>query len=333
MTIVMFAVAFYSLPYYVTKPGKAYELDSIVSVEDGYKEKGELMLMTVRMGQANIYSYLLAKIKKYEEIYPIEEIRQPHENDEEYNLRQLQLMSSAKDNAIEVAYTAANKSYQYKYKGSYVLNVLPDMPADGILKPGDRIISIDHNKVEKSADLIEYVQGKEESEEVEISFFRGEENLTEKIDLKAFPELENKVGIGITLYDNKEIITDPSITLDTSDIGGPSAGLMFSLEIYNQLTEDDLTKGYSIAGTGTITPDGKVGRIGGIEQKVIAADRADAKIFFAPDDEITREMQQKFPGIESNYSAAVKTAKDIGTDMRIIPVKTFNDALQYLKTL
>ena len=72
--------------------------------------------------------------------------------------------------------------------------------------------------------------------------------------------------------------------MNTEEIGGPSAGFMFSLEIYNQLTKEDLTKGYEIAGTGTISPDGTVGRIGGIEQKIIAADKAGADIFLAPNE-------------------------------------------------
>lgn len=72
---------------------------------------------------------------------------------------------------------------------------------------------------------------------------------------------------------------DPTVKVKTDEIGGPSAGLMFSLEIYNQLTSEDLTKGYQIAGTGTIDEKGAVGPIGGIEQKIVAADKAGAEIF------------------------------------------------------
>ncbi|HJV30720.1 MAG TPA: S16 family serine protease, partial [Bacillales bacterium] len=110
----------------------------------------------------------------------------------------------------------------------------------------------------------------------------------------------------------------------TDEIGGPSAGFMFSLEIYNQLTKEDLTKGYQIAGTGTIASDGKVGPIGGIEQKIIAADKAGAEIFFAPNEEGSKH---------SNYRDALKTAKDIGTKMKIVPIDTFDDAIKYLNTL
>lgn len=67
---------------------------------------------------------------------------------------------------------------------------------------------------------------------------------------------------------------------------------MFSLEIYSRFQKNDLTDGKKIAGTGTIDPDGTVGRIGGIDQKVVAADKSGAKVFFAPNDPITDEMKK-----------------------------------------
>ncbi len=99
---------------------------------------------------------------------------------------------------------------------------------------------------------------------------------------------------------------------------------MFSLEIYNQLTKEDMTNGYQIAGTGTIDPDGKVGPIGGIEQKIVAADKAGAEIFLAPNENGRKN---------SNYKAALKTARDIHSNMKIIPIDTFNEAVSYLRKL
>ena len=90
------------------------------------------------------------------------------------------------------------------------------------------------------------------------------------------------MGIGIGLVDDRELIVNPNVRVNTEEIGGPSAGFMFSLEIYNQLTEDDLTRGYNIAGTGTMLQMGTVGEIGGIQQKVIAAEKSGAEIFLAP---------------------------------------------------
>jgi Lon-like protease len=333
MTIFIVATSFYYLPYYVTKPGSAHELDPIVEVKDGYDDKGEFMLTTVRMGKANIYAYLIASIKKYEYIYPVEEIRNPHESDEEYNLRQLQLMENSQNHAIEVAYKAADKPFHYNYKGIYVLNVYPSMPAEDILKPGDRITAIDEQEFESSEEFIQYVGKKKKGDKVTITFIRNNEEKSETIPLMEFPEMPGKAGLGISLSDDKEIVTDPEVSLNTDEIGGPSAGLMFSLEIYNQLTEDDLTKGYPIAGTGTISEDGEVGRIGGIEQKIIAADKAGAAYFLAPNDQISDEIKEKHPELESNYSAAKKTAEDIGTDMKVIPIESFDEALKFLNSL
>lgn len=123
---------------------------------------------------------------------------------------------------------------------------------------------------------------------------------------------------------DRDIVTDPPVRIESDQIGGPSAGLMFALEVYNQLIREDLTKGYRIAGTGTINIDGEVGPIGGISQKVIAAHKAGADIFFAPNERGAKH---------SNYKEAVKTAKDIGTNMKIVPVDTFDDAVQFLQKL
>lgn len=333
MTIIMVATSFYYLPFYVTKPGGAHELDPIVEVKNGYEDEGELMLTTVRMGRANIYAYLMASLKKYEYILPVEEIRSPHESDEEYNLRQLHLMADSQNHAIEVAFKKAGKFYKYTYKGIYVLNIYPSMPAEEVLMPGDRITAVDGNTIQSSEEFIEYVSKKKSGDSVKITYVRDKEEMVETISLEAFPDMPDKVGLGITLSDDKEIKTDPPVKLDTEEIGGPSAGLMFSLEIYNQLTKDDITKGHSIAGTGTISESGEVGRIGGIEQKVIAADKAGAEYFLAPHENVTKEMKEKYPELESNYTAAKRTAEDIGTDMKVIPVKSFDEALAFLQTL
>lgn len=121
----------------------AKKLEPIITVEDGYKEEGNFMLTTVRMGRANIYSYLEAKIRKYEEIYPLDLILSNKETEDEYNAQQLQMMAGSKLNAIEVAYRKAGIPVHYNYKGIYVIQVVPGMPAEGKLLAGDRIFKVD----------------------------------------------------------------------------------------------------------------------------------------------------------------------------------------------
>ncbi|MFK2824896.1 SepM family pheromone-processing serine protease [Bacillus sp. B190/17] len=330
--LLLIGAAFIDLPYYVMKPGDAHELKPIVEVAGGDKDAGTLMLTTIKMGEANYISYAIASMRDYEEIVPVEEVRSPHETNEEYNVRQKYLMDNSQQNAITVAFDAAKKPYSFRYQGVFVLNVFPGMPAEGVLKAGDRIIAIDGQEFESSSQFTEYIQTKKPNDQVMITFVRNKEKMEKRIALKQFEDNSAKTGIGISLVDQKKLISKPEVKLKADSIGGPSAGLMFSLEIYNQLVEEDVAKGRRIAGTGTIAPDGIVGRIGGIAQKVVAADKAGAKIFLAPDDEITPELERKVPGIVSNYQEAVKTAKDIGTEMKIVPVRTFDEALNYLQS-
>lgn len=331
--VLLLALSFYRLPYYIEKPGMAHELESIVKVQGGYHDKGKLMLTTVQIGKANIYNYLFAKVKKYDDIVPADEIKDQNQTDEEYNVYQLYLMESSKHNAIQTAYKKANKPYHFVYKGVYVLDVYPKMPAAKVFKPGDRIVKVDNHVFTSSEQFTQYIAKKRAGDVVQVGYVRNNEERLDKVKLAAFKAAGGKVGMGIGLVDDRELISKPKVTLKTESIGGPSAGLMFSLEIYNQLTKQDITKGYSIAGTGTIDPNGKVGRIGGIDKKVVAANKDGADIFFAPNDEITPEMKKAIPNIKSNYQEALRAAKDIGTKMKIIPVKSFDDALAYLQKL
>jgi Lon-like protease len=317
-------LTFIKLPYYVTMPGTAQKLDPLVHVKGGDQDDGDFMLTTIRMGRANVISYALAKVRKYYDLYPVEAIKQQGESDEEYTLRQLHMMENSKQTAIAVAYEKAGKPITYKFLGVYVIRVLPDMPASQYLRPGDRIVAVDEKKLQSAEQFIEYVGQKAKGETVKITFERKGKKKTVQLALKPFPENPKRVGIGISLVTDSEIVTTPSVEIKSEEIGGPSAGLMFSLEIYDQLVEEDITKGYTIAGTGTINEKGEVGPIGGISQKIIAADKAGADIFFAPNEKGAKD---------SNYQEALKTAKDIGTKMKIVPVDTFDDALRYLQTL
>jgi PDZ domain-containing protein len=323
VAVMILLSSFYYLPYYVSKPGMAKELEPIIEVENGYEEKGSFMLTTVRMGRANIYAYVTAKLSKYQELYPVEDIRAENETDEEYNVRQLHLMASSKLAAIETAYKKAGIPIKYHFNGVYVLNVMPDMPAHGKLQAGDRIFKVNGKEFKSSDEFISTVSEKQDGDEITLTYERQDHTKETAITLKTLQET-GKPGVGITLVDDKEVEVDPAVNIESDEIGGPSAGLMFSLEIYNQLIKEDLTRGYQIAGTGTINTEGTVGRIGGIEQKIVAADNAGAEIFFAPNENDAKD---------SNYKAAAATAKDIETDMKIVPVDTFDDAVEYLRNL
>lgn len=324
VVVIAFFLSAYKLPFYIYKPGDAGALNPIVEVDKGYKSSGDMHLVTVRGGQATPIQYVMAKVLPHHEIHPIEEIRPEGITDEQYFHVQLQMMEGSQEKAIVVAYTAADEGIDIKYNGVYVVTTVEGMPADKLLKSGDRIVGMDGKTIEKSEDLIKYVEDKQAGDTITLDIVRGEKKLTKDIKLEKFKESDTKIGIGIQLVTDRSVEVDPKVTFSSGNIGGPSAGLMFSLEIYDQLTKKDLTKGYQIAGTGEIDYEGNIQRIGGIDKKVIAADDEGCKIFFAPNEN----------GAEgSNYQVAKKTAEEIGTDMKVVPVDTFEDAIHYLQDL
>ncbi|HLR62224.1 MAG TPA: SepM family pheromone-processing serine protease [Lentibacillus sp.] len=321
---IAFFISAYKLPYYIYKPGDADALNPIVEVKDGYQSEGDMHLVTIRGGQATPVQYLWAKILPNQDILPLNEVRPEGVSEDEYFHAQLQMMENSQEASTVVAYEAANEDISIDYNGVYIVSVVEGMPAEEVLQMGDRIVGIDGSSIDESNDLIEYVENKQAGDTITVDVVRDKKEFEQEITLKKFPEMENKVGIGIQLVTDRSVEVDPEVNFSSGNIGGPSAGLMFSLEIYDQLSEEDLTKGYQIAGTGEVDYQGNVLRIGGVDKKVIAADQEGCDIFFAANNEEAEN---------SNYEVALKTAEEIGTDMQIVPVQSFDDALQYLQNL
>lgn len=322
LAIMAFMLATYDLPYYVYKPGQANTLTTIVEVENGYESEGDLHLVTVSGAQATPIQYVAAKYLSFHEIVPLKEARPEGISDEEYMHHQLMLMENSQHSSIVVAYEAADKEVKIENNGIHVIHVVENMPADGIVEKGDIIKRVDGKDVKEANELVEYVQGKKQGETMDVLIYRNGEELITTIEVSEFPDDKAKVGIGIQLVTDQKVTVKPDVEFNSGKIGGPSAGLMFALEMYNQLTEEDITKGYHIAGTGEIDFDGKVRRIGGVDKKVVAAHRQGMDIFFAPNEEASEQ---------SNYEVAKQTAEQINTTMEIVPVDTFQDALAYLE--
>lgn len=315
------ALSFVKLPYYITEPGEATELNPLIKVDGGYSEKGSFSLMTVKVGPANPITYLWAKVRPYHEILPEDNFKQKGESDEEYMKRQLQMMRDSQENAMIAAYKRAGKTVSYTSNGVYAMAVVDGMPAKGKINVGDKIKKVDGKTFQSAERFVRYIETKKAGDTVKVVIERDNKDATYDMKLKTFKDDPNRAGLGVSLITDRKVKVKPAVKMDIENIGGPSAGLMMSMEIYNQLTKQDETKGHHIAGTGTIDDEGKVGPIGGISQKIVAADRAGADIFFAPN-----EGGRK----GSNYEEAVKTAKDINSDMKIVPVDTMDDAIEYL---
>lgn len=324
--IVFLSVIFtsYQLDYYIYTPGSADVLTDMVEIEDSYPAEGAFHLVTVSSIKATIPAYITAKIRPFHEIVKVDDAKPKELSDEEYHQYQLKMMDNSQQSSRYVAYKAAGKPAEIKFNGVFVMRVVEGMPAEGHIEVGDRITAVDGKAITTGNDLINYLQTKQADSEITVELIRNDEKETEIIQVAAFPDQGDKVGIGIQLVNDQEVVVEPDISFKSGNIGGPSAGLMFSLEIYNRLTEADITKGYNIAGTGEMDYDGSVLAIGGADKKVVAADKEGIDIFFVPNENGRQG---------SNYEEAKEAAEEIKTSMEIVPVDTFEEALTYLESL
>ena len=150
----------------------------------------------------------------------------------------------------------------------------------------DKFLEVDGTPVKDGQDVVDAVSSHGPGDPVKLLIERSDRRLTVEIEPQLVAvegEAEKQPRIGISLGIGYDFPFEVSIKVDPS-IGGPSAGLMFSLAIYDTLTPGSLTDGEIIAGTGELTDDGTVGPIGGIEQKIAAAEDAGAELFFVPKD-------------------------------------------------
>lgn len=322
--LLVYLIFFMPLPLYMEVPGGAFSLDEMVEVNHEYSDdEGDFYITTVGIQSVSPIN-LLSSVLPYHNLVSKVDVMGELNDLETYNKIQKYYMNHSIHTAIKVAFDAAEKEYDFEYNGVYVLQLIEESNFFKELKIGDIVKSVDGQSFQSSQEFIDYIQKKNVGEEVTLDVVRDTEELSTSGKLILLES--GLAGIGIGLVDDTSIITDPEVSIHSANIGGPSAGLMFSLQIYSQLLEENIRGNYKIAGTGTIDSDGKVGQIGGVEKKVVAADREGADYFLVPADEDTGEL-------ESNYKKALETAQAIKTDMKIVPIATMNDAIEFLEQL
>ncbi|NEW05503.1 PDZ domain-containing protein [Paenibacillus sp. SYP-B3998] len=335
--VIIYLMFFIQLPYFIFMPGTAEEIKPMVSIPKGSDpEKGALMLTTVRVADANLVNYLIGLVHPYEEIQPKTSVFRKGESEKEYSQRQEYVMLTSQASAIQAAYTKAQVPFHISHEGVMVLQTLPGLAGEKALKPGDVLLKAGDRDVKVAQDLLDSLKGKKVGDTVEITFTRNKIEQKVTLTLGPLPQQEGdkgeqKAGIGVVPADMQLVKadqTDQQVSIKAGEIGGPSAGLMFSLEIYNQLIPTDITKGHRIAGTGTIDTNGIVGPIGGIQHKIIAADKEGAEFFFAP-----KDLNYPDGTKIQNYSDAVARANQIKTKMKIVEIGSLDDAIKFLEAL
>lgn len=313
----LFIILNFPLNYYITVGGGISDAEERIKVENKNESKGSFNISYVTQLNANVLSFGLSYlIKTWERVDADLYKYDVSENLEDIAFRGDLDLKTANSTAKYWAYKLANKSVEETSSRLYVIATSIN-EYDTPLKVQDEIISIDDKHYDNMIDYTSYLQTKEESSEVEVKVIRN--NKEEVLKSKIY-EVEGRKILGIVLQNVKEYKTDPEVTIRFKNSeSGPSGGLITTLEIYNQLTKKDLTKGYTIAGTGTIESDGTIGEIGGIEHKILGAAHAKADVFLSPGGD--------------NYDTAKRYVKEKKLDIKLIKVDTINDAIEKLEAL
>ncbi|MCF6165449.1 Lon-like protease with PDZ [Furfurilactobacillus rossiae] len=326
----LLVMRFLPLNQYIETPGTADNLRDFVTMPTRPdKRKGDFMITSVYQQQATPISWLWAHVDPHATIYNEQEVT-GGENQSTYNKVQGFYMQSAINQAIATAYKAADEQYTRQYLGIYVLDVLKTSHFYHKIQVGDTVTKIDGVHYDSSVGYQKALAKRKLSDKVAITYTHNGKERTTKAGLIRLPD--GRSGIGITLTDDVKVSTKIPVEVNAGQIGGPSGGLMFSLQIYQQLTNQNLRHGQKIAGTGTINADGSVGEIGGIDKKVVAAHKAGAKIFFAPYLKPSKEVLKYEEGHKTNYQWAKETAKKYAPGMKVVPVSSFDQAVKYLQT-
>jgi PDZ domain-containing protein len=178
------------------------------------------------------------------------------------------------------------------------------------------ITSIDGQPVQTADEAAELIRGHAVGDVLHIAGDRDDGTFEADIALMPHPDLEGSPMLGVALDTaDLELLFPIDVAIDSRNIGGPSAGMMYALTVLNLMTEGDLTGGHRIAGTGTIRFDETVGPIGGVRQKVYAARGIGAEYVLVPAD---------------NYEDALTAA---GDEIQVVSVTSLQDALDFLGTL
>lgn len=314
------AGALLPVPYVALQPGPTTDTlgmvrkKPVIAVEGHrtYPGKGHLNFVTVAyrggpQDQIGLLTALRGWLDPRVAVVPQEAIFPPDQSVEDF----VEQTSNAMTGSQRDATTAALRELDIPVSTQVLVHgTEKGYPANDVLKKGDVITAVDGRKVSDTREVVRLVSRHRAGEEITITVRRDGETKELPLTTATDREDSNRVVVGATLEERHSYPF--TVRYHVGDVGGPSAGLMFSLGLIDKLTPGDLTGGKFVAGTGTIRSDGRVGRIGGVAQKMIGARAAGATVFLTP---------------SGDCAAAARTVPD---GMRLIRVDTLHGAVEAL---
>jgi Lon-like protease len=284
------ALAQYPVKYVIFAPGPTINVLAKsgqhriieVSGHPSYRDGGALRLVTIiptAPGQhVNLVQALLAWVNPDQTVYPYDDVYAPRDTGKSVEQQSAQEMTSSQDNAVAAAMHALGIRFRTAVK---TVLVEKDGPSAGRLEAGDLLLSVNGRAVHTPEQVISAVRSLHPGTVASVGVRRGGALRTVRVHTVASPGDPSNAALEVQIAPTYQFPFDVGLHL-SDNIGGPSAGLMFSLGVYDLLTPGSLTHGKTIAGTGEISADGTVGEIGGIQQKLVGAQHDGARLFLVP---------------------------------------------------
>jgi PDZ domain-containing secreted protein len=306
-----FAGIAYSPPFVILAPGTAFDVTRDVSIEGETTDEvnGQFLLTSVAVQQPKLF-WLFAAMAEGKEVAPLDSVVPRNIDPEEYFKQQEKLFEESQLVATAAAATAAGYDVKITGGGAVITGVREGGPAAESLRNNDVIVAVDGKRVRTVEDVIRAVRARPSGSAFVMRVQRGGRTITVRVRSEE-GILQGVPAIGAYLESKDFDVDLPfEITFRKRNIGGPSAGLSYALAVYDMLSPQDVAAGRVVATTGTIDLDGRVGPIGGIDEKVESAKTKDADIFIVPEEEVS-------------------DATGAGIDVR--GVETLKDAIQALR--
>lgn len=294
------------LPYYVESPGQLLPLAACVEVADvdDAALTGDYLVTTVSLLPATGFDIARGALAPDRKVVARDTIIPPGTTTPDFFAEQRGIFDTTADVAAAVGQTAAGLDAGVTGEGVRVVRVVPGSAAEGSVLAGDVIVAVDGRSVTTDRALREVVAASA-GRVLVLTLVRDDQ----RVEVEVAPStVEGRTLLGVEpLTVNPRVDLAVPVEVEAGRIGGPSAGLLIALTVYDKLVgQEDLASGRRIAGTGTIAEDGTVGPIGGIALKVIAADRADADVFLAP----AAQLEEALSGVARGSDLVVLGVDD-----------------------
>ena len=317
LAVVVFIAATTSSDDFLFIPDTAKPVATKVTVQGGHEPDngGGIYFVDVSLRKARWLERLLPFLQPDgSSLVPGHAVVAPGQSFAEQRVQARDAMDRSERVAAAVALKAAGYPVKATPTGVLVDGVAIDVPAASVLRSGDVILRARGKPVRTVTELRAALAPLTPGETVALRIRRNLTTIDRKVEMAGSPGEQGRAIIGIQASEEANIVLPRKVTIDLGNIGGPSAGLPFALQVYQELGKD-VDRGLRVAATGEIQLDGSVTSVGGVKQKTYGVRQAKADVFLVP----------------AGENAAI--ARRYAGGLRVIPVESFRQALEVLKTL